>query len=190
MRRWQKSSDLRHRIREMRGLASEPLSLNSPVSNQDDDERGDFVEDPDAVAPFDAASQAMLSAAVSVALQFPHSARAAACPASLWTDRRSRAEETLQSKNFDTTAGRGAAAYEKGIDTGLLLPGQYVDLVRRNHVIEGELKLLLAVLEDAIRCYLRNVDAKDGERRRDFVEVRSWFEGGMRRRPPLGYLQF
>jgi hypothetical protein len=67
---------------------------------------------------------------------------------------------------------------EKGIDTGLLLPGQYVDLVRRNHVIEGELKLLLAVLEDAIRCYLRNVNARDGERRRDFVEVRSWFEGG------------
>lgn len=85
-------------------------------------------------------------------------------------------EETPQSKNFDTTAGRGAVAYEKGIDAGLLLPGQYVDLVRRNHVIEGELKLLLAVLEDAIRCYLRNVDAKDGERRRDFVEVRHWFE--------------
>jgi hypothetical protein len=66
---------------------------------------------------------------------------------------------------------------EKGIDTGLLLPGQYADLVRRNHVIEGELKLLLAVLEDAIRCYLRNVNAPGGERRRDFIEVRSWFEG-------------
>jgi hypothetical protein len=89
-------------------------------------------------------------------------------------------EETPQSKNFDTIAGRGAATYEKGIDAGLLLPGQYVDLVRRNHVIEGELKLLLAVLEDAIRCYLRNVDAKDGERRRDFVEVRHWFECGGR----------
>jgi hypothetical protein len=73
-----------------------------------------------------------------------------------------------------------AASYEKTTDTGLLLPGQYVDLVRRNHVIEGELKLLLAVLEDAIRCYLRNADATDGERRRNFVEVRSWFEGGIR----------
>lgn len=69
-------------------------------------------------------------------------------------------------------------SYEKGIEAGLLLPGQYVDLVRRNHVIEGELKLLLAVLEDAIRCYLRNVNAKDGERRRDFVEVRNWFDAG------------
>jgi hypothetical protein len=74
--------------------------------------------------------------------------------------------------------------HEKSVDAGLLMPGQYVDLVRRNHVIEGELKLLLAVLEDAIRCYLRNVDAKDGERRREFNEVRHWFEGsraGVRR---------
>lgn len=67
--------------------------------------------------------------------------------------------------------------YEKGIDAGLLLPGQYVDLVRRNNVIEGELKLLLAVLEDAIRCYLRNANSEGGERRREFVEVRNWFEG-------------
>ncbi len=70
--------------------------------------------------------------------------------------------------------------HEKTLDAGLLLPGQYADLVRRNHVIEGELKLLLAVLEDAIRCYLRNVNTKDGERRRDFVEVRNWFEAGGR----------
>ena len=71
----------------------------------------------------------------------------------------------------------GTPPHEKTIDAGLLLPGQYADLVRRNHVIEGELKLLLAVLEDAIRCYLRNANAKDGERRRDFIEVRNWFEG-------------
>ena len=69
-------------------------------------------------------------------------------------------------------------SHEKAIGAGLLLPGQYVDLVRRNHVIEGELKLLLAVLEDAIRCYLRDANAKDRERRRDFVEVRNWFEAG------------
>jgi len=66
-------------------------------------------------------------------------------------------------------------SYEHAFDCGPLLPVQYVDLVRRNEIVEGELKLLLAVLEDAIRCYLRNVNAKDGERRRDFVEVRNWF---------------
>jgi hypothetical protein len=78
----------------------------------------------------------------------------------------------------------GTSPQEKAIDAGLLLPGQYADLVRRNHVIEGELKLLLAVLEDAIRCYLRYANSKDGERRREFIEVRNWFEGaraGVRR---------
>jgi hypothetical protein len=68
---------------------------------------------------------------------------------------------------------------EKTFDAGLVLPGQYADLVRRNHAIEGELKLLLAVLEDAIRCYLRNANAKEGERRRDFLEVRNWFDGNL-----------
>ena len=71
----------------------------------------------------------------------------------------------------------GTSQHEKAIDAGLLLPGQYADLVRRNHVIEGELKLLLAVLEDAIRCYLRYAHVKDGERRREFIDVRNWFEG-------------
>ena len=58
-----------HRIREMRTLASEPVSLNSPISDQGDDELGDFIEDPDAVAPHEAASLAMLRVAVGRALQ-------------------------------------------------------------------------------------------------------------------------
>ncbi len=88
------------------------------------------------------------------------------------------ADEIPKRKNFDVPDGRGFMSYEKGIDAGLLLPGQYLDLVRRSDLIEGERKLLLAVLEDAIRCYLRNVHAKDGERRRDFVEARNWFGAG------------
>ncbi len=87
-------------------------------------------------------------------------------------------DETPERKKFDIPRGRGAVSYDKRIDSGLLMPGQYVDLVRRNNVIEGEMKLLLAVLEDAIRCYLRNANAKDGERRRDFVEVKNWFGAG------------
>jgi hypothetical protein len=100
----------------------------------------------------------------------------------------SMSDETARRNNIEPAGGRSASSYEKGTDAGLLLPMQYADLVRRNHVIEGELKLLLAVLEDAIRCYLRNVHAKDGEHRRDFVEVRNWFEGGGRhnaRRPDI-----
>lgn len=97
-------------------------------------------------------------------------------------------DEATQRKSIEAGGDRGAFSYEKGIDAGLLLPVQYADLVRRNYAIEGELKLLLAVLEDAIRCYLRNVNAKDGERRRDFLEVRNWFDGGGRaraRRPDI-----
>ena len=69
------------------------------------------------------------------------------------------------------------SGHEKKDDAGLLLPEQYVDLIRRNHVFEGELKLLLAVLEDAIRCYLLNANRTNGQRRQEFVEVTSWFEG-------------
>jgi len=87
-------------------------------------------------------------------------------------------DETPDGENFETPNDCGSMSYEEGIDAGPLMPGQYADLLRRNHVLEGELKLLLAVLEDAIRCYLRNVNVKDGERRRDFVEVRNWFEAG------------
>jgi len=78
------------------------------------------------------------------------------------------------SSQFD--GSRESSRMEKTVDAGILMPAQYADLVRRNHTLEGELKLLMAVLEDAIRCYLRNVDAQDGERRREFIEVRSWFE--------------
>jgi hypothetical protein len=60
---------------------------------------------------------------------------------------------------------------EKEVGTCLLLPVQYTDLIRRNTLLEGEKKLLLAVLDDAIRCYLRNVNSKVGERGRDFIEV-------------------
>jgi hypothetical protein len=78
------------------------------------------------------------------------------------------------SSNFDGSSE--SSRFEKTVDAGILMPAQYADLVRRNHTLEGELKLLMAVLEDAIRSYLRNVDAKDGERRREFIEVRNWFE--------------
>src|SRR6266481_5099454 len=83
---------------------------------------------------------------------------------------------------------RESSRSDKTIDAGILMPAQYADLVRRNHTLEGELKLLMAVLEDAIRCYLRNVDAKGGERRREFIEVRSWFESTVA--GPAGFFSF
>ena len=90
------------------------------------------------------------------------------------------------SLQFD--GSRESSRMEKTVDAGILMPAQYADLVRRNHTLEGELKLLMAVLEDAIRCYLRNVDAKDGERKREFIEVRNWFESAVA--GPAGIFSF
>jgi RNA polymerase primary sigma factor len=50
------------RIREIRMIAREPVSLESPVGDEDDASLADFVEDPDAVVPLEAASVSLLQA--------------------------------------------------------------------------------------------------------------------------------
>lgn len=62
-----------------------------------------------------------------------------------------------------------------GADFGTtVLPCQYYDLVTRRNQLEGGLKLMLAVLEDGIRCYVRYRNARTFERRRIYREVRNW----------------
>jgi len=75
----------------------------------------------------------------------------------------------------DNESSRGSLPSHSIFEPGRLMPEQYDDLVRRRRVIDGEKRLMLAVLEDAIRTYLRNMNAKDGERRREFLEVKNWF---------------
>jgi RNA polymerase primary sigma factor len=48
------------KVREVLGIAREPLSLSTPVGEEEDAQLGDFVEDKDATAPPEAASLAML----------------------------------------------------------------------------------------------------------------------------------
>ncbi len=55
-----------------------------------------------------------------------------------------------------------------------LLPVQYYELTRRRNLLEGERKLMFAVLEDAIDCYLKNMNAKSRWRRILFYEVQNW----------------
>jgi hypothetical protein len=55
-----------------------------------------------------------------------------------------------------------------------LLPVQYYGLIRRGNVLEGERKLMFAVLEDAIECFLKNMNAKSLLRRILFYEVQNW----------------
>ena len=56
-----------------------------------------------------------------------------------------------------------------------ILPAQYGSMNRKKLPAEGERKLLFAVLEDAIRCYLRYRDGGE-EYREDpeFLEAADW----------------
>ena len=53
-------------------------------------------------------------------------------------------------------------------------PGQYYDLRARNRYLDGESRLLFAVLEDAIRRYLLASKSHRGGNRRAYEEVREW----------------
>jgi hypothetical protein len=73
----------------------------------------------------------------------------------------------------------GGRAY-RGLETGLLepeclLPVQYNALVRKRCRDGGESRLLLAVLKDALRAYLRNIDARSERARCEFRETYAWF---------------
>ncbi|MGI8874193.1 MAG: RNA polymerase sigma factor RpoD [Egibacteraceae bacterium] len=48
------------RVREIQRISQEPVSLETPVGEEDDSSLGDFIEDHDAVVPIDAASFALL----------------------------------------------------------------------------------------------------------------------------------
>ena len=63
----------------------------------------------------------------------------------------------------------------------ILLPAQYNELRRRSHELQGELKLMFAVLEDAIHCYLHHMNAKTRQRKILFYEVREWMNSKQRR---------
>lgn len=60
-------------------------------------------------------------------------------------------------------------------EMGPVVPVQFYDLIRRSAFLDGETRLVFAVLEDAVRTYLR---LRDSSRRRDrieFAEVERWF---------------
>nr|MDQ6909791.1 RNA polymerase sigma factor RpoD [Actinomycetota bacterium] len=56
------------KVREIHRIAQEPVSLETPVGQEDDSYLGDFIEDQQAVVPADAAARALLAEAVNEAL--------------------------------------------------------------------------------------------------------------------------
>ncbi len=57
------------RVREIQRIAYDPVSLESPVGEDEGSTLGDFIEDASAVAPADAAMKSLLNEAVDIALE-------------------------------------------------------------------------------------------------------------------------
>ncbi len=55
-----------------------------------------------------------------------------------------------------------------------LLPIQYFEAMRRKHLLEGEKRLILSVLEDAIECYMKCIDSATNKGQRLFRDAEEW----------------
>lgn len=63
-----------------------------------------------------------------------------------------------------------------GFAPDFLVPAQFYDLTRRRASLDGETRLVFAILEDAVRIYVKNAAATRGYRRMLFHEVAQWFD--------------
>ncbi len=55
-----------------------------------------------------------------------------------------------------------------------LLPVQYFEAMRRKHLLEGEKRLILSVLEDAIECYTKCIESTTNKGQRLFRDAEEW----------------
>jgi hypothetical protein len=64
--------------------------------------------------------------------------------------------------------------------SGDVVPSQYCDSVRRSVCLDGEHRLMLAVLETAIFDYLQASASRNHDERRRAAEVSAWIDGRYR----------
>lgn len=57
-----------------------------------------------------------------------------------------------------------------------LLPSQYFDRIRRRASFDGERRLMVAILEDAVDVYRKQASARDRKRRQLFEDAEGWIE--------------
>lgn len=55
---------------------------------------------------------------------------------------------------------------------------QFYDLIHRRQFPDGETRLIMAILDDAVCCYVKCANAVRHSDRKLFVEAESWFETG------------
>ena len=76
----------------------------------------------------------------------------------------------MQARTKKTEGGSGSGLFEPDI----LLPNQYFAAFRRGRAVEGERRLMLAVLEDAVDSYRKYALARDPREQACFLEAREW----------------
>jgi hypothetical protein len=62
-----------------------------------------------------------------------------------------------------------------GFQPDFLVPVQFYDQMRRRSAFDGETRLVFAVLEDAVRCYVRTAGSSRRSDAEQFAEVSAWF---------------
>jgi hypothetical protein len=70
---------------------------------------------------------------------------------------------------------RGTRRRPEANDFDTLLPIQYYHCVAGGTSPSGEFRLFFAILEDALRCYVRDKHCTGGQKRADFLDARRWF---------------
>jgi len=77
------------------------------------------------------------------------------------------------SKEYDGTSFDGILP--RLIEPEILLPSQFYERGRAQSVLEGERRLMLAVLEDAVACFQKYAGATRPRNKRLFQEAEQWF---------------
>jgi len=81
-----------------------------------------------------------------------------------------RSDQGVKMQEKETLDERLPALFEP--DT--LLPIQYFEAMRRKHLLEGEKRLILSVLEDAVECFMKCIDSPTNKGQRLFREAEEW----------------
>ncbi len=77
------------------------------------------------------------------------------------------------SKEYDGTSFDGILP--RLVEPEILLPSQFYNRARGLSVLEGERRLMLAILEDAVSCFQKYAGATRPRSRRLFQEAEEWF---------------
>ena len=81
-----------------------------------------------------------------------------------------RQEQGIKMQEKETLDERLPGLFEP--DT--LLPIQYFEAMRRKHLLEGEKRLILSVLEDAVECFMKCIDSNSSKGQRLFRDAEEW----------------